>query len=49
MARSTKMMIAGLPFCLAAVIGDGLPMNVAAAIGLFFIITGCGFWMTDRE
>lgn len=49
MARSTQMMIVGLPFCLAAVIADGLPMNISAAIGLFFIITGCGFWMADGK
>lgn len=49
MARSTKLMIPGIPFCLAALAVDGLALYVSAAIGLFFIATGCVFWVNDRE
>jgi len=49
MARSTTMMIPGIPFCLAALAVDGLALYATAAIGLIFIGTGCVFWMIDRE
>lgn len=49
MARSTKIMIPGIPFCLAALAADGLALYVSGAVGLAFIVTGCVFWMIDRE
>ncbi|WP_339536070.1 hypothetical protein [Pseudomonas hunanensis] len=49
MARSTKMMIPGIPFCLAALAADGLALYASAAIGLICIGTGCVFWMIDGE
>jgi len=49
MARSTKIMIPGLPFCLAAIVADGLTLYISAAIGLIFVGTGCAFWMIDGE
>ncbi len=49
MARSTKIMIPGLPLCLAALFADGLALYVSAAIGLTFIGAGCVFWINDGE
>lgn len=49
MARSSRIMLPGLAFCVAGLVTQGLTLYVTGAIGVALIVIGGTFWIIDGE